>query len=145
MNTKQLTKLASFAGKSSNDFWMATGKRPTDVIAELAMALLEANGKVQALAAENAAMKSAIDFSTADDMWVEQHDGMLDYRYADWYVDVLKAAMETPATDTAVAQIEAQGVDKAIAHLTNKFSDTGHIGIPVMALEWLAKELREAK
>lgn len=59
MNTEQLTKLASFAGKSANDFWMSTGKKPTDVIAVLASALIEANGRVQALTAENVAHKSA--------------------------------------------------------------------------------------
>lgn len=92
MNTEQLTKLASFAGKSANEFWMSTGKKPTDVIADLALALVEAQEKVQALATENAGMRSAIDFATAEDMWVEQHDGMLDYRYVDWYGDVLKDA-----------------------------------------------------
>lgn len=63
-----------------------------------------------ALAAENAALKQAADFATADDMWIEQHDGMLDYRYKDWYVDVLKQAMETPATDAIRNAIRAEGV-----------------------------------
>lgn len=49
---------------------------------------------------------------------------------------------ETPATNAA---IEARGVEKAIELLLNKFSGTGHIGVPVMALESLAIELREAK
>ncbi|CAI0910518.1 hypothetical protein [Serratia quinivorans] len=50
-----------------------------------------------------------------------------------------------PATDAALAAIEARGVEKAIDLLLNKFSGTGHIGVPVMALESLAIELREAK
>ena len=62
------------------------------------------------LAAENVALKAAAEFATAPDMWIEQADGMLDYRYCDWYVDVLKAAMETPATDRIVAGIKADGV-----------------------------------
>ncbi|EQA8945311.1 hypothetical protein ACX9QK_003792 [Serratia marcescens] len=45
----------------------------------------------------------------------------------------------------AVANIQAQGVEKAIERLMNMFASTGHIGVPVMALEGLAKELREAK
>ncbi|ALE94970.1 hypothetical protein ABH11_00608 [Serratia marcescens] len=45
----------------------------------------------------------------------------------------------------AVANIQAQGVEKAIERLMNMFASTGHIGLPVMALEGLAKELREAK
>ncbi|HGE8491625.1 TPA: hypothetical protein ACGD7R_004382 [Serratia marcescens] len=54
-------------------------------------------------------------------------------------------ALKTRATDAALAAIEAQGVEKAIERLMNMFASTGHIGIPVMALEGLAKELREAK
>lgn len=53
--------------------------------------------------------------------------------------------IETPATDAALAAIEVRGVEKAIELLLNKFSGTGHIGVPVMALESLAAELREAK
>ena len=52
---------------------------------------------------------------------------------------------ETPATDAALAANEARGVERAIDLLLNKFSGTGHIGVPVMALESLAVELREAK
>lgn len=63
------------------------------------------------LAAESVGLKTAAEFATAPDMWIEQADGMLDYRYCDWYVDVLKAAMETPATDRIVAGIKADGVE----------------------------------
>lgn len=66
------------------------------------------------LAAENVALKQAAEFATAPDMWIEQADGMLDYRYCDWYVDVLKAAMETPATDRIVAGIKADGVEMVL-------------------------------
>lgn len=62
------------------------------------------------LAAENVALKQAAEFATAPDMWIEQADGMLDYRYHEWYVDVLIAAMETPATDRIVAGFKADGV-----------------------------------
>ncbi|HEI9849567.1 TPA: hypothetical protein SLN67_002602 [Serratia marcescens] len=65
-----------------------------------------------ALAVENAEMREAITFATAPDMWIEQHDGMLDYRYSEWYVDVLNAAVKTPATSAALAAIEASGVEK---------------------------------
>ncbi|HHI0523766.1 TPA: hypothetical protein ACP4QZ_005092 [Klebsiella variicola] len=67
------------------------------------------------LAADNVALKQAAEFATAPDMWIEQADGMLDYRYHEWYVDVLKAAMETPATDRIVAEAEARGVEKFAA------------------------------
>ncbi|HFF8587034.1 TPA: hypothetical protein ACGEYN_004060 [Raoultella ornithinolytica] len=70
------------------------------------------------LAAENVGLKQAAEFATAPDMWIEQADGMLDYRYCDWYVDVLKAAMETPATDRIVAAQRSAFVDEAVAKIT---------------------------
>ncbi|HBQ6408331.1 TPA: hypothetical protein L8N29_001565 [Klebsiella pneumoniae] len=47
---------------------------------------------------------------------------------------------ETPATARIVAEAEARGVDKAIAHLEKKF---GNIGVQIMNLQWLADSLRE--
>lgn len=49
-------------------------------------------------------------------------------------------APETPATDRIVAEAEARGVEKAIAHLEKKFSN---IGVQIMNLQWLAYSLRE--
>lgn len=71
----------------------------------------------QQLAAENVALKQAAEFATASDMWIEQADGMLDYRYHEWYVDMLKTAMETPATDRIYAGIKAE----AKSHDLNAF------------------------
>ncbi|MCC5678863.1 hypothetical protein [Klebsiella pneumoniae] len=48
--------------------------------------------------------------------------------------------IETPATDRIVAESEARGVEKAIAHLEKKFSN---IGVQIMNLQWLADSLRE--
>ncbi|HHL5722252.1 TPA: hypothetical protein ACQ8KC_004210 [Klebsiella variicola] len=48
--------------------------------------------------------------------------------------------VETPATDSIVAEAEARGVEKAIAHLEKKFSN---IGVQIMNLQWLADSLRE--
>ncbi|MEE7653606.1 hypothetical protein V3N80_25285 [Raoultella planticola] len=73
---------------------------------------------VTQLAAENVALKQAAEFATASDMWIEQADGMLDYRYHEWYVDVLKTAMETPATDRIVAAQRSAFVDEAVAKIT---------------------------
>lgn len=50
--------------------------------------------------------------------------------------------VETPATAAYLNAVRAEGVDKAIAHLHKKFEGTGHIGVPVMALESLANQLR---
>ncbi|WP_438272728.1 dATP/dGTP pyrophosphohydrolase domain-containing protein [Serratia fonticola] len=47
MNIENLKKLIEQAqGKSANEFWLATGKRPTDVIVDLAKALEEAERKL---------------------------------------------------------------------------------------------------
>nr|DAY90364.1 MAG TPA: hypothetical protein [Caudoviricetes sp.] len=75
------------------------------------------------LAAENVAMKQAAEFATASDMWIEQADGMLDYRYHEWYVDVLKTAMETPATDRIVAVIKADGAEACVKALVTSDDD----------------------
>ncbi|EPG4681916.1 hypothetical protein [Klebsiella pneumoniae] len=48
--------------------------------------------------------------------------------------------IETPATDRIVAEAEARGVEKGIAHLEKKFSN---IGVQIMNLQWLADSLRE--
>ena len=48
--------------------------------------------------------------------------------------------VETPATDRIVAEAEARGVDKAIAHLEKKFIN---IGVQIMNLQWLADSLRK--
>lgn len=76
----------------------------------------ELNKQVVNLAVENAGLKSAIEFATAPDMWVEDADGMYDYKYCEWYVDVLNEAMATNSTDAAIANIQAQGVEKFAAN-----------------------------
>ncbi|EIW8556138.1 hypothetical protein CF302_08560 [Klebsiella pneumoniae] len=50
------------------------------------------------------------------------------------------ADLKTPATDRIVAEAEARGVEKAIAHLEKKFSN---IGVQIMNLQWLAGSLRD--
>ena len=83
-------------------------------LTEMAAQLANAESKCRELAAEGGVLKKAAEFATAPDMWIEQADGMLDYRYFEWYVDVLKAAMETPATDAFLAEVRAQGVERMI-------------------------------
>lgn len=90
------------------------------------------------LAAENVALKQAAEFATASDMWIEQADGMLDYRYHEWYVDVLKTAMETPATDRIVAGIKADGVEEFATHASQSLGG----GYVIVAKEY-ARQLRE--
>lgn len=97
-------------------------------VLDMAVQLANAESKCTELAgvaAENAALKKAADFATAPDMWIEQADGMLDYRYCEWYVDVLKAAMETPATDAFLAEVRAsarnEGINYAASRLATAF------------------------
>ena len=53
-------------------------------------------------------------------MWVEDADGRYDYKYCEWYVDVLNEAMATKSTDTAIANIQAQGVEKIAVSMDEK-------------------------
>ncbi|MEC5508294.1 hypothetical protein P9911_020895 [Klebsiella oxytoca] len=53
---------------------------------------------------------------------------------------IMKNIPDTPSTDRIVAEAEARGVEKAIAHLDKKFSN---IGVQIMNLQWLADSLRE--
>lgn len=112
----------------------------------LAMSYEALKAERDALLAENVAMREAIEFATATDMWIEQDDGMLDYRYSEWYVDVLNAAIETPSTDAALAAIEARGVEKSVERITilmnHQAPAVAHV---INALNILAVELREAK
>nr|WP_254899616.1 hypothetical protein [Salmonella enterica] len=102
-------------------------------LTDMAVQLANAESKCRELAAENAALKeSEREFNeycrqeceSAGDTWVDDFT-------------------ETPATDTFLAEVRAQGVDASIEHLSKKFEGAGHIGVPVMALEWLAQEIRK--
>ncbi|MFR0685891.1 MAG: hypothetical protein ACLSIS_20460 [Klebsiella michiganensis] len=97
------------------------------------------------LAAENVALKQAAEFATASDMWIEQADGMLDYRYHEWYVDVLKTAMETPATDRIVAGIKADAQSEVIEWLDAEITaiDTMYRGEPSYERDanWMKSEV----
>ncbi|HIG4227661.1 TPA: hypothetical protein ACYFHP_003607 [Klebsiella pneumoniae] len=70
---------------------------------------------------------------TSEWSWVENETEVIHA-----VLDALKP--ETPATDRIVAEAEARGVEKAIAHLEKKFSN---IGVHIMNLQWLADSLRE--
>ncbi|HDS6469586.1 hypothetical protein [Klebsiella aerogenes] len=92
---------------------------------------------VKQLAAENVALKEAL-------WWlyeVVSSDGVFipDEKYSS-VTNAAHVLLETPATDRIVAEVEARGVEKGIAHLENKFSN---IGVQIMNLQWLADSLRE--
>ncbi|MCF1908406.1 hypothetical protein, partial [Klebsiella pneumoniae] len=112
----------------------------------------------QQLAAENVALKAVFN---KPDAWLSCHSIPPTYQEPDrggeylavheqpgeknddgsdsWPV-YAKPEIETPATERIVAEAEASGVEKAIAHLEKKFSN---IGVQIMNLQWLADSLRE--
>ncbi|HBR6067077.1 TPA: hypothetical protein L9023_004123 [Klebsiella pneumoniae] len=90
----------------------------------------------QQLAAENMALKNAITDHSHSVHFCEVC-GKDDPCSTD---DVCYALKNIPATDRIVAEAEARGVEKAIAHLEKKFSN---IGVQIMNLQWLADSLRK--
>ncbi|HCA5739253.1 TPA: hypothetical protein MXQ19_004098 [Citrobacter freundii] len=98
--------------------------------ADITMQNLEA--KCAALAAENAGLNIFIE----EECFVYSRD-------TPEPIDANECKPETKVTDAFLAEVRAQGVDAAIEHLNKKFAGTGHIGVPVMSLEWLAQELRK--
>ncbi|HDG7750137.1 TPA: hypothetical protein PCJ16_005264 [Klebsiella quasipneumoniae] len=82
----------------------------------------------QQLAAENVALK-------------ESRNNLAEFIHEELDADYpLNMNLETHATDRIVAEAEARGVEKAIAHLEKKFSN---IGVQIMNLQWLADSLRD--
>ncbi|MCB3207547.1 hypothetical protein H5875_25365 [Klebsiella pneumoniae] len=107
------------------------------------------------LAAENVALKAVFSQgeipSEAVDAFMEtavmDHDWneTSEWSWVENETEVIHAVLdalkpETPATDRIVAEAEARGVERAIAHLEKKFSN---IGVQIMNLQWLADSLRE--
>lgn len=86
------------------------------------------------LAAENVALKRFCK-NAAFDADYEAELGMERGGFTDALNNI-----ETPATDRIVAEAEARGVEKGIAHLEKKFSN---IGVQIMNLQWLADSLRK--
>lgn len=98
------------------------------------------NARLVQLAAENAGLKKALSsIANAE----EFHGDTLVCDFQTLVTTAWLALKETSATDAFLAEVRARGVDSAIEHLLKKFEGTRHIGVPVMALEWLAQELRK--
>ncbi|MGF0958805.1 hypothetical protein ACQSC1_18845 [Klebsiella pneumoniae] len=95
------------------------------------------------LAAENVALKNA--FGPGDSVLnfltiALRHTTYDRIDFDDVTLAFKMSLPETPATARIVAEAEARGVEKAIAHLEKKFSN---IGVQIMNLQWLADSLRE--
>lgn len=118
-----------------------------------------ANQTIDALAVENAALKDAIprlkniDYSndSMDDVSLAEDIG-----FNTAVTQINNMVIETPATDAALAAIQAQGVDKLITlkmeQLANMHPDTHAFGATaeslrsqINELQAFATELREAK
>lgn len=78
---------------------------------------------------------------------VEMGDILLPVIDGDPATEIYKRCLLKPkfAFDAYLNLLRAEGVDKAIEHLHDRFDNTGHIGVPVMALESLASKLRAGK
>ncbi|WP_234102748.1 hypothetical protein [Citrobacter portucalensis] len=114
--------------------WWAWQAAETDMAVQLA----NAESKCRELATECKTLSRFISGSCY------VFDGDHDDDMPDEFIDASHyMPIVTPATDAFLAEVRAQGVDAAIEHLSKKFEGTGHIGVPVMALEWLAQELRK--
>lgn len=93
------------------------------------------------LAAENVGLKAAINAVNRTAEECEVNGDELKYVVEPSEFEALIDFLdETPATDRIVAEAEAHGVERAIAHLEKKFSN---IGVQIMNLQWLADSLRE--
>ena len=127
-------------------------QRAIESIKQADSAVKLAHENFSALAAENIALKSAhpqefgqkmmdalVAYEECQDDVPER--GMLNA----FFILRDSVCIDTPATGAFLAEVRAQGVDAAIEHLHKKFEGTGHIGVPVMALEYLAAELRKGE
>lgn len=108
--------------------------------------------QLAAVVAENAGLKASVvrifnygyqhgHESTVEGNYVDIHRNDISEYHEDIVAEI--AEEQTPATDVAIANIQAQGVDAAIERLIQKFEGTGHIGVPVMVLESFAAQLRQ--
>lgn len=110
-------------------------------LTDIAVQLANAESKCSGLAAENAGLKELIE-QHANSVAVCPNCSHEEPSETDDIV-ALYRSIKTPVTDAFLAEVRASGVDASIEHLIKKFEGTGHIGVPVMALEWLAQKLRK--
>ncbi|WP_223240256.1 MULTISPECIES: hypothetical protein [Citrobacter] len=123
--------------------WQAAQTASEQKLTDMAVQLANAESKCRELAAENVTLNDKMN-KLATWPGIEFYSSAWEFCNLDGN-DALEfmCDVKTPATDSFLAEVRAQGVDAAIDHLSKKFEGTGHIGVPVMALEWLAQELRK--
>ena len=118
--------------------FMAAEGAAEQKLTDLAVQLANAESKYRELAAENAAIKVMND-CLSEELRGYESDGSFEGPK----MHLLWWKVETPVTDSFLAEVRSSGVDAAIDHLSKKFEGTGRIGVSVMALEWLAQEIRK--
>jgi hypothetical protein len=108
--------------------------------------------RADALAVENAALKSlSIKMfnlgylhgheSTVEGYFVDIHRNDIDTYHDDVVAEIIEDEEETPATDAALAAIEARGVEKYAVHLASSESPFASLG----SARNFAKQLQENK
>lgn len=143
MTGEQLDELMTIAVNMQRDSEKVSGRPAAMFAYAVQVAVLElrkVRNEAAALAAENAGLKK---FITQECHVAHVEPETFYEEEITRYVNADGYEPETTATDAFLAEVRAQGVDVAIEHLINKFEGTGRIGLPVMALEWLAQELRK--
>lgn len=121
---------------------------------KMAETIKELTDRVNALAVENAALKSrSIKLfnlgylhgheSTVEGYFVDVHRSDIDTYHDDVVAEIIEDEDETPATDAALAAIQAQGVENAAVKMQESGAQT--FGDCYIALVQYANELREAK
>ena len=102
---------------------------------KLAKAYQQLAADRDAVVAENAALKSAIDHTIE---WIESTNG-------DPCDVVIIKGIETPATDRIVAGIKADGVEEFAAHLRANYNGASVCKIIALGADDFAKQLREGE
>ncbi|VFT27852.1 Uncharacterised protein [Klebsiella pneumoniae] len=106
------------------------------------IASLEAAGELSIKETKVMALAKAFKQLAAENMALKEScNNLAEFIHEELDADYpLNTNLETPATDRIMAEAEARGVERAIAHLEKKFSN---IGVQIMNLQWLADSLRE--
>lgn len=139
--------------RMAHESWQASESASQQKLTDMAVQLANADSKCRELAAEVQAVRWACGqvymkgynhghLNTVDGLEYASDTELVE-RGGETLADFTDPDHCGVAADAILAEVRAQGVDAAIDRLSKKFEGTGHIGVPVMALEWLAQEIRK--
>lgn len=90
-------------GYTDGEELVGTCSKPSDfkrrLTPEQVLSATNAKSELDLAKERIAELEEAIEFACAPDMWYENADGSLDYRYTEWYIDVLKNALNKELTN----------------------------------------------